>query len=229
MSRVIKNDYKELLKYIENFNLKPLLEEQGYREFVSTYHKKYFGFFILTTELEAVMPEDEYLFLKEANSDLITCLFHLTTGNYKSAKLLLRSSIECFFKGFSKSWLSEIQNEKRVYEIFDKIKCLDYFSEQPFQDEFKNIHKIYKVLCKDVHAADNVNMANIKSLDFFPKYSKKHSKEVNGIILKLIPSYCFLLTCKYNQAFHNSHHTHKEIIISLINRKLRPIVMNISN
>lgn len=226
MSRIVSKDFEELIKYIDNFNLKPLLAEHSYKDLLSTYHKKYFSFFILTTELEAVLPETEFLFLKEANSDLITCLFHLSTGNYKSAKLLLRSSIECFLKGFTQSWITNIHKEKSVYEIFDKIKILAYFSNEPYKTEFNNIHNIYKTLCKDVHTADNINMASINSLDFFPKYSKKHSNSIIRIILKLVPSYCFLLANKYNSSFHKIHHTHKEIIMFSIERNLRPNIMN---
>lgn len=228
MSRILKNDFKELIKYIENFNIKLLLAESGYQESISTYHKKYFGFFVLTTELETTVPIDEYLYLKETNSDLITSLFHLTTGNYKSSKLLLRSSIECFVKGFSLSWITNIDKEKSVYELFDKINALPYFTNEPFKSEFNNIYNSYKILCRDVHTADKVNMANINSLDFFPKYSKVNSNEIIRIILKLIPSYCFLLSHKYNSSFHKIHHSHKEIILGSIDRVLRPIIMNTS-
>lgn len=226
MARTIKNDFTDLINYIESFSLKPLLKEQGYKEFISVYHKKYFAFFVLTTELESAMPKNEHLFLKEAISDLTTCLFHLTTGNYKSAKLLLRSSIECYLKGFSLSWISNINVEKSVYEIFTKIKDLPYFSGVPYVEEFENIRNLYKTLCRDAHTAEKINMANINSLDFFPKYSKEKSSEIIGIILKLIPTYCFLLANKYNETFHLIHHIHKEIVLYSIDGNLRPIIMN---
>ena len=226
MSRVVKKDFKELIEYIEKFNLKPLLKENGYSEIISTYHKKYFSFFVFVTELETSLLEKEYLFLKEVNSDLITSLFHLTTGNYKSSKLLLRSSIECYLKGFNLTWIPDIDKEKSVYEIFDKIKVLPYYNNEPFKSEFNKIHKVYKTLCKDVHTAEKVNMANINSLDFFPKYSKNKAQEITALILKLIPTYCFLLANKYNSKFHKMHHSHKEIILFSVEKKLRPIVMN---
>lgn len=226
MSRIVKKDFKELIKYIEEFNLKTLLTEQGYSNFISIYHKKYFSFLVLSTELETITPSKEYSYLKESNSDLITCLFHLTTGNYKSGKLLLRSSIECYLKSFTLDWIQNIDKEKSVYEIFERIKSLPYFSNEPFKSEFKNIHNLYKILCKDVHTADDVNMANINSLDFFPKYSKKKANEITNIILKLIPSYCFLLANKFNVSFHKIHHNHKELVLQSIDKKYRPIIMN---
>ena len=226
MSRIVKNDFKEILKYIEDFNLKKLLSQQGYSDVLSTYHKKYYSFFILAVELEMNMPLNDYLFLKESNSDLITCLFHLSTGNYKSSKLLLRSSIECYIKAFSLSWIPDIDKEKSVYKIFDQVKALPYFSSEPFKSQIENIHNSYKLLCKDVHTADSVNMANINSLDFFPKYSKTNSSQINKIALNLIPSFCLLLSTKYNESFHKIHHNHKELILDSIVREFRPIVMN---
>lgn len=226
MSRIVKKDFEELVNYIENFNLKSLLNESGYSAHISSYHKKYFSFFVLTTELENSIPEKEYLYLKEANSDLVTSLFHLMTGNYKSCKLLIRSSIECFLKGFALSFIPDINQEKSVYELFDKIKALSYFEKEPFKSEFKNVHNLYKLLCKDVHTAEKVNMADINSLDFFPKYSKRKANQIIDVILKLIPTYCFLLANKYNNEFHKIHHSHKDLIISSIEKKLRPIIMN---
>ncbi|MEZ4853659.1 hypothetical protein [Flavobacterium sp.] len=226
MSRVIKKDFDEILKYIENFNLKSLLKEDGFTIFISIYHKKYYSYFALITELENSIPKNEYLYLKESNSDLITCLFHLTTGNYKSSKLILRSSIECFLKGFSLSFLPNIDKEKSVYELFDKIKTIDFFKNEPNKSEFRNLHNIYKILCKDVHTAEEVNMANINSLDFFPKYSKVKVNEIIKIVLKLIPSYCFLISKKYNSNFHKIHHSFKDLILKTIEKDLRPEIMN---
>lgn len=229
MSRIVKRDFKELLEYLEAFNIKKLLGESLYKEQISISHKKYFSFLVLTTELDNTILGKDYLFLKETGSDLLSCLFHLSTGSYKSSKLILRSSIECFLKAFTLSWIPDIDKEKSVYEIFDKIKQLPYFRSEIQKSEFKNIHSIYKTLCKDVHVAEKVNMANVNSLDFFPVFSKKQLKEITLLIIKLIPSYCFLICDKYNQKFHKIHHSHKEVILDSINRQLRPTIMNTSD
>lgn len=226
MSRVLKKDFKELTSYIEDFTLDSLSKNKDYLGLISIYHKKYFSYFVLIIELENKIPEKDYLFYKETNSDLITSLFHLSTGNYKSCKLLLRSSLECFLKAFSLSFIPNIDKEKSVYEIFDKIKALPYFQNSPFKEHLINLQGIYKILCKDVHTAEKVNMANIHSLDFFPKFSKKHASEITSIIIKLIPSYCFLIAHKYNSFYHQIHHSHREIIITAIEKKYRPIIMN---
>lgn len=225
--RLIKEDFDGLKKYIENFNISSLVKDQDYLNFMSTCHKKYYSFFIASVEFEDYYIDEQYKFLKETNSDLATSLFHIMTGSYKSARLLLRSSIECFIKSFTMNWSPNIENEKSVYEIFDKAKSLQYFSLDPQKLQFKIIHRIYKELCKDVHASDKLNMAQIDALDLLPSYSKKEAKSITKIYLDLIPAYIFLICDKFNAEYHKMHHTNKEIILTGIKKELRPYILKI--
>lgn len=223
--RAVKDDLEELKKYIEDFSLEPLASDPNYIGFISACHKKYYSFFIASVEFESCFGEERFKYLKEANSDLATSLFHVMTGSYKSARLLLRSSIECFLKSFTMDLIPNIEKEKSVYEIFNKIKALSYFSSEPQKTQFKSIHTIYKDLCKDVHAADKVNMAQIDALDLLPTYKKKNAEKIKDIYLKLIPAYLFLLSDRYNSTFHKIHHTNRDIILLTITKVLRPIIM----
>lgn len=223
--RAIKEDFIELKEYIENFSLKTLLKDDNFINFISTCHKKYYCFFIASTEFETSFTNEQYRFLKETNSDLATSLFHLMTGSYKSARLLIRSSIECFLKSFSMDWIANIEKEKSVYEIFNKVKALSYFSSEPYKSQFMTIRRIYKELCKDVHASDTINMAQIDALDLLPTYSKKQANKISEIFLELIPAYLFLICHKYNLQFHKTHHANREIILMGISKELRPHIM----
>lgn len=223
--RAVKDDLNELKKYIDTFSLKSLSSDTEYLNFISTCHKKYYSFFVGSVEYENCFTKEIFKFLKETNSDLATSLFHVMTGSYKSARLLLRSSIECFLKSFTMDIIVDIEKEKSVYEIFNKIKALDYFSSEPQKSQFIIIHRIYKELCKDVHAADKINMAQIDALDLLPTYNKKNAEKIKNIYLELIPAYLFLLSDKYNLAFHKIHHINREIILMGITKELRPTIM----
>lgn len=223
--RIIKEDFEDLKKYIDNFRISLLIKNKDYVSFISTCHKKYYGFFIATVEFEDCYNDEEYKYLKETNSDLATSLFHIMTGSYKSARLLLRSSIECFIKSFTMNWSPDIDKEKSVYEIFDKVKALSYFSAEPQKSQFKIIHRIYKELCKDVHASDKINMAQIDALDLLPSYSKIEANKITNIYLDLIPAYMFLLADKFNTKYHKIHHNNREIILFGINKDLRPYIL----
>lgn len=223
--RLIKEDFDELKSYIENFTISNLVSDKDYLNFISTCHKKYYSFFIASIEFENCFSVEQYKFLKEANSDLATSLFHLMTGSYKSSRLLLRSSIECFIKAFTMDLSPNIESEKSVYEIFNKTKALKYFENDPQKSQFTIVYRIYKELCKDVHAADKVNMAQIDALDLLPKYSKKDATKIAKIYLDLIPAYLFMLCDKYNVHYHKIHHTNREIILMNINKNLRPYIL----
>lgn len=225
--RVVKEDFEELKIYIESFSLKQLLNDANYVNSISTCHKKYYCFFIASSEFQHCFKINQYQFLKESNSDLATSLFHIMTGSYKSARLLLRSSIECFFKSFVMDWLPSIEKEKSVFEIFNKIKAHNYFAKNPQKSQFNSIHSIYKDLCKDVHVSDQINMAQIDALDLLPSYTKGEANKISEIYLKLISAYLFLLCNKYNLDFHRIHYVNKEIILMGISKTLRPVIMNI--
>lgn len=223
--RVVKEDFEDLKKYVGAFEIKTLLKNKDYVNFISICHKKYYCFFIASIEYKDSFKVNEYKFLKEANSDLATSLFHVMTGSYKSARLLLRSSIECYLKSFTMDWLPNIEKEKSTYVIFDKIKNIDFFTSEPQKSQFNIIHRIYKELCKDVHAADDINMAQIDALDLLPSYIKKKASKISNMYLDLIPAYLFLICHKFNLRFHKIHHINREVILMGISKDLRPYVM----
>lgn len=227
MSRLLKDDLEHLKDYIDNYSLKNLLADKDYIAFISTCHKKYYSFFVATIEFENSFTENQFVFLKEANSDIATALFHIMSGSYKSARFSLRSSIECFLKAFTMNELTGIEREKSVYEIFDKIKALPYFLSNPQKLKFNLIRSVYKDLCKDVHSAEKINMSQIDALDLLPKYQKKEAEKIKTIYLSLIPAYLFLLSDKFNGRFHQIHHSNRDIILMGIIKDLRPIIMKI--
>lgn len=228
MSRTLKNDFEEIIIFLNSLTLSDLTKSQDYKNQLSAFHKKYFAYLILSIELETVIPPEQHEYIKETSSDLTTCLFHLSTGAYKSARLLLRSSIECFIKGFCMGFDDKINKNKSVVDIFTIVKELPYFSKEPFNKIYNELKNSYKELCKDAHTATKINMANTCSLDFFPKHSNKLAQKFVKISINLISIYCFLLAHYYNIEFHSMHHTDKEIILASIEKKLRPIINDLS-
>lgn len=228
MSRVVKLDFEKLKDFVKNYSLEGLLADEDFIHLISTCHKKYFAYLTLIAELKNSLKGKEFSFLLESTSDIATALFHLFSGSYKSSKLILRSSIETFLKGFCLSFIEDIDKESSIYEMFNRIKALSFFSEDFNKQELTTIHKYYKELCKDVHSADEINMEKISALNLFPKYSKDDANVIITIFIKLIPSYITLLCIKYNVVFHKIHHRNREIILDAINRNKRPKINNIS-
>lgn len=237
MSREIKSDLDNLLKFIKTYDLKHLIVNDDFNLAIKQQHKKYYAYLVYIAEIQnyindmnypIVFGENQYLYIKESCSDIGTSFFSTFHGNYKSSKLLLRSSIETFMKGFCLDEIPDIDKETSMYRMFDNIKKLDFFILNPLTLElFNKIHQAYKLLCGDVHTATMHNMANISALNYFPTFNKPESESVCKYTLNLIPCYLTLLLLKYNKQFHKFHYKNKEIIMESIQKKHRPIINNI--
>jgi hypothetical protein len=227
MSREINKDFNHLKTFIENYSVKSLFSEDEFEEIISQYHKKYYAFLTLLAEFQGIVDEGQYEYLLESCSDAGTSLFHIFHGAYKSSKLILRSSIETFLKGFAKDSYPDIIEETSMFEIFKNIKNIDYFNHDFIYPIIEKIHQIYKDLCKDVHTAEKINMENISALNHFPKFSVAESKKITDFSSKLIKSYISLLCYKYNSNFHSIHYKNKDIIKQGIPKKNRPIIFNV--
>ena len=68
----------------------------------------------------------QFSYIVESSSDILSGVFHSINGSYKSARIMLRSSIETFLKGFCEQDIEGILEEKRIYVIFDAINMVIY-------------------------------------------------------------------------------------------------------
>src|SRR5690554_3263516 len=134
MSREVKNDFLILKQFIEVYSLRNILDD----DFVislSRFHKKYYAYLTVVGELQNSSENDELqnlskeqlLFISESCSDIGTSFFNLFHGAYKSSKLILRSSIETFIKGFTMDEYQNVTKETSLYEIFRVVKTLEFF------------------------------------------------------------------------------------------------------
>ncbi len=233
MSREISADFEQLKEFFKNYNLRHLLEEPEFLLVLSKQHKKYFAFLTCIAELNSLkgnkslkppISDKQINFINEACSDAGISIFTMSHGAYKAAKIMQRSSIETFLKGFTLDDLSDIDEEKSVYNIFDRVKNLTYFKLEPQKDIIGSIHNEYKLLCRDTHTASDINMAKITALNYFPSFSKEEAQNISQTIIRLIQNYVSLLCLKYSEHFHNMHHRNKENIIESVPKDLRPII-----
>ena len=237
MPREIKSDLEHLFDFIDNYSLKHLITDVDFNQSIKQQHKRYFAYLTYIAEIQnylddsnypIVFRNNQYSYIKESCSDMGISFFSTFHGSYKSSKLLLRSSIETFFKGFCLDEIPNIDTETSMFRMFDNIKGLDFFSNNPLTlAVFNKIHQSYKLLCQDVHTATVHNMANISALNYFPSFNKSEAESVCKYTINLIPCYLVLLLLNYNAHFHIFHHINKEIIMEPISRKYRPKIYNI--
>ncbi len=230
MSRAIKADFETLLKFIDEYSIASLKEDEQFRVHLSQMHKKYYAFMALVFELENITPKvfnpKQSNFLLESVSDVGNSLFLAVNGAYKPARLMLRSSIETFLKGFIIDQLLNVDQEKRINKIFEDIKALPFFINQPNRQLFDDLNDSYAVLCEDTHTARKSNMQHTSSLNYFPQKSLAALEGVSKMNKRLISTFLTLLCLKFNNEYHKIHHKNKQIILDNILKKYRPSIMN---
>lgn len=235
MSREVTQDFEELKKFLEEYKLEKVFQNEEITEELKKTHKKYFSLLTLISELEPVVDDisfnpkltkSQFSYLVESSSDIGTAIFQSVNGSYKSARMLLRSSIETFFKGFCMEDIDGILTEKRIFVIFDAIKELDYFKQDTQKALLHTCLDEYSELCKDIHTASVANMQNLTALKYFPSYEKSKMYDISERIIKLIPIFLFFTCNKFNPQYQNMHHRNKENILLSIRKKLRPIILS---
>ena len=236
MSREIPDDFANLITFLKGYNLTALGSNQPFIKILSQQHKKYFSYLTFVAELtqlskdkklEPNLSQKQLDFITESCSDIGSTIFVMAHGAYKAARLSLRSSIETFNKGFNLDFITTLDEEKSVFAIFDKIKDLDFFKNDPTKSLINSIHQDYKTLCEDAHTATRLNMQHITALKYFPTFDIDEANELSNLLMKLVSSYNSLLGIKFNSQFHRMHHRNKENITETIPKKLRPLIQGI--
>jgi hypothetical protein len=236
MSREIKTDFTKLLEFVENYNLTSQCSNEDFKNILSQIHKKYYAILAFIMELilmenpqnKKVLNAKENNYILESLSDIGNSIFLLINGAYKPSKLMLRSSIETFLKGISLFRLNNIDEEKRIYQMFDRINEIDFFKTDIINKRlFDDLNNMYAELSKDIHTADENHMQHTSSLNYFPTISMPNLKDTNKYILKVIQTEMTILAIRFNSEYHRMHHTNKTIIIENINKKYRQKIHNI--
>jgi hypothetical protein len=233
MSREITQDFSNLVEFIKGYNLQTLSGNVDFLRIFSQQHKKFFSYLTCIAELiplaqdstlSPTISDNQLNFITESCSDIGSALFVTTHGAYKASKMMLRSSIETFHKGFNLDLIPDLDQEKSVFNIFDRVKVLPFFASEPQLSLFNTIHQDYKLLCQDTHTAADINMQHITALKYFPTFSIIDATQLSNIFMRLVSSYNTLICLKYNEYFQKMHHRNKENIIENIPKAFRPLI-----
>lgn len=237
MAREITADFSKLVSFIQEYSLSDLSYNIEFVSILSSIHKKYYSLLTCIAELNflsydksinPIIDDVQIAYLTECISDIGNAIFVMVNGAYKPSKLMIRSSIETFMKGFCLDWYPTIIHEKSLYKMFDTIKTLSFFQNTETKKIFGNIHDKYVILCKDTHTARQLNMQQITALNYFPQFQKQDAEKIKLYINSLAKDFLYLLCIKYNAYYHKMHHRNKENIINSIDRSLRPHIIGIN-
>lgn len=236
MPREFGTDFDNLKQFIASYSLESIKDDPSFTLILSQQHKKYYSYLTYVGELQNIVENPDFTpiisrnqitFFRESCSDVGISLFSLVHGSYKASKVMLRSSIETFFKGFFYDEIPHIDQITSVFELFRTIKALPFYLISSNKAVIDDIHQHYKTLCSYVHTSSIINMSNISAMNYFPTFDLKEASIVNVVNLALVPDYLYLLGIKYNIHFHQIHFKNKAIIKCSIPKNLRPYLNNI--
>lgn len=234
MSNYIRDDASELMKFFKNYNLKEISDDDDFNNDFKTVHKKIFGYLVLFCEIEyqnkkeKLFSDQALFYLKESVSDILQSLFAWVNGAYKSADLLLRSSIENFNKSIIGNTHVEVFTEKSVYKIFDMAAELSEYQKKVLKNSFLEIlHRLYGELCKSTHTATCADMEHITALSLLPKFDKEQSNEYKRSIMTLVDCYLgFFLANRKKEIIDKMYRTHIDTFYDVLPQNLIRDIVN---
>ncbi|RVU02381.1 hypothetical protein EOD41_00115 [Mucilaginibacter limnophilus] len=235
MSREIQRDLLDLKDFLKSYSLSHLSNDTKLLSVITQQHKKYFSYLTFIAELEALqnsgllpaISDVQKDYITESCSDIGNSMFVMAHGAYKASRMMLRSSIETFMKGFNADEIADILTDKSMYSIFDNIKALSFFQREDIEPIFISIHNDYKILCRDIHTATRANMDHLTALNYFPTFDEKAATPIAQISMNLVSNYLILLCVKYGTYFHKMHHRNRENILISIPKAYRPKVLGV--
>lgn len=235
MTREIAADYLELETYVENYCLKNSLANPSFSAELKSIHKRYYSMLSWSSELNFNKSAFQKMYsnattdisnrIIESVNDIGSAYFNWINGNYKTARVMLRVSIENFLRATSAIEDRTQLTEKSVYDLFDKAKNLNIIKgDKHVLGIFSLLRSTYKLLCKDVHSESLSGMGNISSLSHFPSYDTINSSSDSKLIIKVITEISTMFCLLFKSFFHSMYHRNKESILITIPKKYRPII-----
>ncbi len=235
MNDLSEKDLEALLNFLNSYELKPILENEGLIFTVKRIHRVYFGLITFMGEFEMISNSDNHSnklainnlkYLREVCSDLGHAFFCNVQGTYKGAGMLLRSSLEGLWKVVISSKEKVIFGRRdhghKLKERAKKAYLRDIFIKQILDEMYEN-H--YSPLSEIVHTTHTKQMEQTSALNYFPKFAESHSQKVETHFVKLCQYYTLICCLIYREFFLQMHPANQRIVLNGIAPNYRSIVL----
>lgn len=233
MSREITEDVAVLTKYLTEFNLGKSVCNPDYINNLKSMHKKAFGFLLFFVELnkqnseEPVLSKISIRYLNETGSDIIQSLFSWAVGSYKSANMMLRSSIETFLKAIIGNEDDKIYDEKSVYTIFENAKLHSFFTSELGKKKLQIMHSVYRELCMISHSAREIELGTITSLNHLPRYDRDLARKYKSVYHRQIEAMLCMILFNFYRNVLKMHPLNRDTFLSTVTLTTKKEVFDI--
>lgn len=222
MTRKVVQDFDDLKKFINEYSLNTSLSLPEFIVSLKAFHKAYFSFLNLVTQLEHqnIWPVEVSYRLKESCSDIGQALFLMCHGAYKPANLILRSSIENYAKGIGFYEDPSILTMKNLYEVFDVAKSFKGCTGIDFSKLMSSLHTDYGELCDYTHTATIDEMAHISALNVLPQFDIDKANALSTIATRVLKNYVIIILFSFKKEFFRIDPDNRDSILCILSATL---------
>lgn len=226
--------HADLQNYLEAYELMQVAQLREHKRQLKALYRHYHAVLVWhahltrssTPHLTAAEYKTYFLFLEEAVSDLCQALFLWSHGLYKPSCLILRSSVENFFRSIGLYERQAILGITSVYELVEVIRNVPIVqSSSTTKILFEQMHGVYKTLCRHVHTSDKNHMALITAVGALPTFDKAKAN-TSG---KHIRNQCQLsngfLCFMFSKKLRKFHHSDRDSVLDALRPSIRREVM----
>jgi hypothetical protein len=232
--REVKKGLEELQTFLGGYNLTVVTNSEEFQRELAKVYKYYHALLVWQVVVKRTTPshlsppeyQDFCLFFDESLSDMCQSVFLWTQGLYKPCYLILRSSVENFFRVIGIYEHEGILNLKSTYELIDAIKSTPLVKQSSNIDKlFGQLHQDYKTLCQHVHTASQKQMSLTTAVGVFPKFDPQESLLASKQLSKIIKTYCAFLGFMFRSEYNKLHHSELDIISDILTASTRRELM----
>lgn len=231
----IEEGLKELQTFLEDYNLKKVMGLKEHQQKLTYIYKCYHALLVWQVVLKRITPsqltQDEYqtfcLFFDECVSDMCQSVFLWNHGLYKPNYLMLRSSVENFFRCIGFYEHQAILELSSTFDLIAVIKNTPLVKQSTHLLKlFQQLHQSYKMLCQHVHTSTQTHMSLTTAVGVFPKFDKEEASLASEQIRKNIIAYCAFLGFMFRSEYKKLHHSELDIISNILSPSIRRELMS---
>ncbi len=220
-----------LQMYLEGYELPDVVKNASHKRRLKTIYRHYHALLTWHAYFQENKPtefkgEKEFqiflLYLSECVSDICQAIFLWSHGLYKPCNLILRSSIENFFRSIGLQEGQAILEIESTFELARVIRATNIVQGSPAaRVQFDRLWSVYGELCKYVHTADRSYMSLTTAVGVFPRFDQEEARETSEMMRKCITANYGLLCLMFPKYYRKFHHGDYDAVSDVLPKAVR--------
>lgn len=226
-----RTSLQTLQSYLEEYELSEIAKATVHKQRLKTVYKYYHALLTWHAYFHDTKPggfksEKDFqiflLYFSECVSDACQAIFLWSHGLYKPCNLILRSSIENFFRATGLHEGQAILEIESTFELARVIRATVIVQGSPeARNQFDRLWSAYRELCKYVHTADENHMSLTTAVGVFPRFEKKEAEKTAAMMKNCMQASYGLLCLMFPKYYRKFHHQDYDAVSDVLPKALR--------